>query len=523
MDPELQSRTEPSPVAPEIMAALRSEVDGQTAALRSEMAALQTQVQARAQDAAPDVSTRAGEDARIAEALDATRELRTQNEALRAEMTALSARAQAPGVQSIVQPRSNVSELAAALIAAGLDLGLCARGMMRDGMISARSPIDLSARAVTTISQSMVSALSTPGAVGPFDLGVPLPRSYADFIPELPDFAPLGLMSVPFVRETQRNASGAIHLVLTAQTESGSAVLTVDTTAGVGVGFTLRIHDAEGLIERKVLTVDSATQITCTETMGQTIQTATSVTCLDFGTTAESNTKPAMIAEYEASSLAIQTLAHYIPCTQQAIAVAPQLEAMLRQMLTDGLKYTLHRHFAYGTGAAASGAIAGQVHGTITSTTSPTQAWSAGAAGDTMFDALLRAWAQLRYSAPVTVHVNPLDLISMIVTKASTAGQYVFPFAGGAVPGTIGTNGVISTPLFDIAPDWTMDQTDFHVVQHSLFSAKIRNSAMDRVAVGWINAQFVQNQFTMLAEVGIEHLVQRPGACVIGEWDSAPS
>jgi hypothetical protein len=98
----------------------------------------------------------------------------------------------------------------------------------------------------------------------------------------------------------------------------------------------------------------------------------------------------------------------------------------------------------------------------------------------------------------------------------------VFPGAFGMIGGSY-SDGVISTPLFDLNLDWTMAQGDFFVILHNMFSYKVRNPAMDKILVGWVNAQLINNEFTILAETMMEHCIVRPNACVIGEWDSAPA
>lgn len=513
-DGGLQGRAEAPGIDPAVAALIRAEIDARAVSIQAE-------AQARAQASVPDVSTREAAEKRINEMLAATTELRADNERLRGEMNALAARSAAPA-QGFKPARSNARELAELLAEKGV-CDLAARGWAMGQMVEVKHPLDLNPRAATVLDTSIAVAQSTVQPFNAMDQGYNRPRSMIDFVPELP---PIGVTRYPFMRETAVGAGArGIHTMLTAQTASGSAVLVVDSTQGMYPGMTLRIHDAGAILERIVLTVDSTTQVTCTATMGATVETAQAVTSVDFGTSAEGYAKPAALWGYELSYADLRVLAHYIPMSVQAIATVPGLEAEIQSMLTDGLRYTICQQLVTGLGTAPSGNSAGQLHGFASSTTSPDYDWGDGAVGDTMFDAIAMATGYLRFAAPVTIHVNPFDLRKMCKAKVEAAGggAYVFPLMGGQIDGYRAIDGTIVTAFGTIHPAWEVDEGDFYCVQHDLFSRRIRNTGMDRVVVGYTNTQFINNQQTILAETMVEQMILRPNALVIGEFDAAPS
>jgi hypothetical protein len=521
----MTTRTEPAgapQLNPQDIAALvRSEMDGHVAGLKSQIDAMQAEAQARAQHAVPDTSSRDAAEKRINETVAALAELKNDNAALRASLDAMAARTAAPA--GATDRRSANADLVDAMVKAGVVEHASRGSWSRDKQIEINRPLDISARAVTTLDTSLMIPQSTVQPYLALDQGHNRPRSFVDFVPELP---PIGVAVYPFIRETAVGGGAlGFHTKLTAQTESGSAVLTVDNTAGAFPGMVIRIHDGGGMIERTILTVDSGTQITCTATMGATVETAQSVTSVDVGTTAEGYTKPAALWGYESDSVTLRVLAHYIPLSVQALATVPGLEAELSSRLLSGLRYTLSQQLVSGLGTAPSTIYAGSIHGVVSSTTSPTYAWSDGEVGDTMFDAIAMATASLRFPAAATIHVNPIDLRNMSKAKVAAAGggAYVFPLMGGSIDGYRAIDGSIVTAFGTIHPCWEVTQGDFFVVQHDLFSKVVRNTNMDRVVVGYTGNQFILNQQTILAETMVEHMIVRPNACVIGEFDEAPS
>lgn len=318
--------------------------------------------------------------------------------------------------------------------------------------------------------------------------------------------------AIEYVREI---GFANVKTVLTAQTLSGSAVLTVKNTEGFIAGQVVLVN---GTISRTIDSIDhDALTITLTETLGTTTAAAATVTSRnapDGGTlaaTPETLIKPEMYVAYDLQTEAVKTLAHWIPASRQIMSDASALAGRINDRLTFGLKFSEEYHILYGDGSSR------QLQGILTDSARQTYAWSAGSTDDTKVDAIRRAAtkAALAYYPVNGVVLHPNDWEDIELLKGSDK-HYIWVSVpdGAGVMRVWGIPVVVTTAINEgefALGAWGMGATLWD-----------RENATVRVAEQHEDF-FIRNMVVVLAEERLAQTVERPEAFVHGSFDAAPS
>lgn len=193
----------------------------------------------------------------------------------------------------------------------------------------------------------------------------------------------------------------------------------------------------------------------------------------------------------------IKTIAEWVPITKRILADQPQLRGFIDQYLYDDIALALEDQIVQGNGIGEN--LLG-----IMNTPGVTTQGVVG--GYNNFDLVRRARTTIRMAArviPNAVLVNPEDVETFDVSKASTAGVYFGPGPyGGAGP----------------APLWGMTLVETEAVpQGKALVGDFRRAVLfDRedttISVGTANDDFIRNILRVLAEARYGFGVLRPTA-----------
>lgn len=217
----------------------------------------------------------------------------------------------------------------------------------------------------------------------------------------------------------------------------------------------------------------------------------------------ENVTKPESNITFTLESMAVQTLAHWIPVSKQVLADAPMLQSYIDGRLSYGLKLEEEDQLLNGNGT--NGNLSGLLKsGNYT-------AYNRGATGDTKIDTIRKAFTQCalsNYTATAVV-MNPADWEEIELTK-DNEGRYIFaqpqslaqPQMWGKT--VVATNsiaaGTFLTGAFNMAAQiW--DREDASI------SVSTENSD-----------NFVKNMVTILAEERLALTVYRPAGLIAGSF-----
>jgi HK97 family phage major capsid protein len=134
-------------------------------------------------------------------------------------------------------------------------------------------------------------------------------------------------------------------------------------------------------------------------------------------TTGTSGTKPESGMTFVIENTPVQTIAHWIPATKQALEDMPQLRTLVDGMLTDGVARRLNSQILNGNGTAPN------LKGILATAGIGTQAFTVD-----MLETMLRGITQSRlaFFEPTAILMNPADYISMRLLKFSGSGEYMF-------------------------------------------------------------------------------------------------
>lgn len=236
--------------------------------------------------------------------------------------------------------------------------------------------------------------------------------------------------------------------------------------------------------------------------------TATSPTTLGA-----SGVKPESAVTWERATSIVETLANWMPITNEIADDDPAMRGIIEGILVDMLAEVEDDALINGTG------VSPEIEGLI-NTTGIQEADAAYFGGAPVVDAgtdnedfnrLLRGRRLVRQvgrATPSFYFINPEDMERFMSTTDAN-NQYMAggPFSAGPIP-TMWRLPVIETEAIAAG--------EFFVGDGRLAAVFDRMDAT--ITSGWINDQFIRNMFTVLAEERVAFAVFRPSAFVHGEF-----
>lgn len=215
--------------------------------------------------------------------------------------------------------------------------------------------------------------------------------------------------------------------------------------------------------------------------------------------TAEKATKPETNIRFERKSAKVVTIPHYVVVTEQLMEDAPRFRAVIDLRLLSGIDRKLESEVISGTNADFTGilntaGIGARVHRTASR--------GLGTNADNPFDTIRYAIADMvmAFYRPSVIALNP-DLSAKFDTEKDAQGRYVMSYDpvvkrmwGLTVAEGAGT---VIPAATAIVLDPTMSCT--------LYDRRTR-----RIDVGWINDQFIKNQFCIRGEGRYAFTVEYP-------------
>jgi HK97 family phage major capsid protein len=221
-------------------------------------------------------------------------------------------------------------------------------------------------------------------------------------------------------------------------------------------------------------------------------------------TTGTSGVKPESALNYERVTAAVETLAHWIPITNRALADAPQMQDIINGRLLTGLDLSLESQVLTGDGTSPN--ISGLTDQGI---------MTLALGSNSTVDAVLRAMVQIEVSglvSPTDVVMHPTEWLSIRLARENAAtgtlGQYLM--GPPSLPGPMTIFGLPVVKSLGIT-DGSAIVGAFTPETHALFD---REQAV--VRMGYIDQMFVRNMVALLAELRAAFAVFRPnGFCLI--------
>jgi hypothetical protein len=333
-----------------------------------------------------------------------------------------------------------------------------------------------------------------------------LSRPFSSEVPSME----LQAATLVYPREAESSRLSAIRTHLTSQTESGSAVLVVQSTAGMFVGQILHIFSTTHL-EKVILTVDSTTQVTCTATMGETVADNTIVASQEYCHTAEGGSPPYTLIK---SSTITATM------YGDKVLHGMTREAMVYQNLLSILQERMPRYAA----ASLSWKLLyySTLNGLMTVSGAQEWNWSDGVVGDTMADAVVRAWALIRTDGMKKAWCHVSDFISMATAKeASGDGGYI-QTTFGPMPISLGESG-LRVGWIPFGLDHSFASGNFLLIDHAAAHSLLRDSRLTGFDVGYMDSDFGIGELHARYWQQVGQMIKALGAFVVCDWDSAPS
>lgn len=343
----------------------------------------------------------------------------------------------------------------------------------------------------------------------------------SDVISMVPRIGLAGRETWSFPRKTRDSHLAYVTTTITAAVAPTDTSITVDDTRGFINDSVIRVHHASGTFSFYIAVADGTTLNLLDGPGGSPAQagfTATPsselVTSENFGSTAESGTKPVTIFKVERPSRTVKNFALACIVTRQRLTNVASLQREIEQELIVGARRNFSFHFLYGDGTG------NQAHGLSEDADAQTYLWSAGQSGDFRVDAVLRAANEIHSDDTVWLTVNKRDWTTMIAEKASD-GHYAIPSAMGPVIVTNLPN-VKAVGEFPVIRDAAVRIGDFFLWEPNA-TAEWGDKEDSAVIVGFIDDQLLTNETTVLYESSWEVAVRDVGAYVIGNWDSQPA
>lgn len=221
-----------------------------------------------------------------------------------------------------------------------------------------------------------------------------------------------------------------------------------------------------------------------------------------------SGLKPESNITFDADSVPVVTIAHWIHASKQVLADVPMLQSYIDGRLRAGLKLKEEDQLLNGSGVGLN------IDGIYTQATSYVQPTGVSVANETLIDRLRLALLQVELSeySPDAIVLNPVDWTNIELLKTSD-NAYLFsnPRTTNA-PGLWGRNVVTTTSIA---------QGDFLT---GVFGGGLAVQGWDRQDISLSIAtqddrDFVKNMVKLLVEERIGLTVFRPAAFVKGDFD----
>lgn len=221
-----------------------------------------------------------------------------------------------------------------------------------------------------------------------------------------------------------------------------------------------------------------------------------------------SGLKPESNITFDADSVPVVTIAHWIHASKQVLADVPMLQSYIDGRLRAGLKLKEEDQLLNGSGVGLN------IDGIYTQATSYVQPTGVSVANETQIDRLRLALLQVELSeySPDAIVLNPVDWTNIELLKTTDNG-YLFsnPRTTNA-PGLWGRNVVTTTAIA---------QGDFLT---GVFGGGLAVQGWDRQDISLSIAtqddrDFVKNMVKLLVEERIGLTVYRPAAFVKGDFD----
>lgn len=221
-------------------------------------------------------------------------------------------------------------------------------------------------------------------------------------------------------------------------------------------------------------------------------------TAFSATTPSATNAKPESNLTFTQDSVAVKTLAHWVPITRQAIADNAQLQSYVEGRLLVGLERVLNSQIANGDGTGEN--LLGLLN--ATGVLDLDDAWFAAAnpplndigTANERFNRIARAMTVIDVSSDAMatfVALHPYDL--EVIRTSTDANRNYFgqgPFVEGPIPTIWG---------LPVAKDRAIPQGTALVGDGTAAMYFDREDA--NILIGWINDQFIHNMLTILAEL----------------------
>ena len=224
--------------------------------------------------------------------------------------------------------------------------------------------------------------------------------------------------------------------------------------------------------------------------------------------TAQGSTKPESAVEHSAQTADIEVIAHWMPVHNQQLADLPALRSLIDGRLRYGLRRVEENQILYGTGTSP------QLQGLldVAGTTDISGLARYSSSTSTYIDAIRMGITEVRRAGydPNAVVIDPIDWEEIELEKGSD-NRYVWAVIRDTLGARIWSLRVVETTAAEARAG---DGTE----ARNLLVGDFRNGATlyDRMAAtvmaGWINAQFVQNKQTLLAEERVGLAIFAPAA-----------
>ena len=225
-----------------------------------------------------------------------------------------------------------------------------------------------------------------------------------------------------------------------------------------------------------------------------------------------SDGKPESDITFEADSVPVATIAHWVHASRQILADVPMLQSYIDGRLRFGLKYVEEQQLLKGSGVGLN------IDGIYTQASAYSNP-GVSVANETRIDRLRLAMlqAELADYAADGIVLNPLDWAAIELTKTSTEHQYLFANPRQVTTPVLWGRNVVATK--------SMDAGDFLV---GAFGGGMAVQGWDREDVNvFVSLEdrdnVIKNMVTIRVEERVALTVYRPSAFVKGDFDGVDS